>query len=1131
MAVRPGSALGGSIGGSEGRRPVAEEDPIRSWSPFTDRNRELAELLSALGSTSHGRGGVYFLTGEPGIGKSRLATEFAERAAEGGARVLWGRAWEGQGAPALWPWMQILRAYARSRDVDALRTEVGEGGRYLARLVPEVAEAFDEVGEPLGSETSHLHLFEAVRDILRRVADSGPLVLILEDLHWTDPSSLSLLAFLADEVRSLPLFVLGTYRESDLEARRDLAEVVPLLLRRGERIALGGLPPDAVEHLLEALGLGELPDRTASVTETTGGNPLFVREYARLLLTAGEGWTHASGVPAGIRSTIRARLAHLSPEAQELLEAASVAGRDFSLRVVAGAVGLEPERAAELLDEGRTWRIVRALASPTDIYAFSHALVREALYEELGSVRRATLHARVGEALERHYARSSSQHASELAVHFTAAAMVVGHEKALGYEVRAAEEAAEHLAYEAAAGHYRRSLGLLEGRPGQEEGRARALIGLGRMLWRSGHTPGSTAALLEGATVARRHGWARLAGEAALAVGGGHGLDPMNVHELMGLMEEALDGLEPDEPLRVRLLARLGNSYTSFGLSSERIERGKAYTAEALDRAERSGDPALVAYAMYMREFALGDPLHDEERSVLDERYVELAEGHGGLEDRVRAHGFCTFDRIREGDLVRAWAEYQVTLGLVRRLGQSVYAAMAAMIPAVLAHAGGRLARARRALERAYEEAHDIDDWIVTSQLRILSGELARAVGDTEGVERFAEQLEDELTLHGQAVRMRLLLWLGRRDEARELFEGLFAGRESWQGAFWTGYVLGLLAETCAEFEDARRAEVLYELLGPYEGRLLTANWPPLPLLGDAATFLGPLASLLGRHADAERHLEGALRHHETIGSPTLAVRARLALARVLAGREGAEARAAEVWEEAQEDAEAMGMRGLPPALCPFGGGRRPSVERGGRGARPAHAELRRDGEMWAAGFAGETVRIRPSKGLCYLRHLLASPGREIHVVDLVGLVDGEPSSRRGSSVATQDGLRPGREDAGSLLDAEAKAAYRRRLTELRDEMEEAELFEDSGRATRAKVEMDRITEELSRSVGLGGRDRRAASAAERARVNVTRTIRYAIRKISRELPGLGKHLENAVRTGTFCSYDPDPRTAPEWRL
>jgi hypothetical protein len=210
-----------------------------------------------------------------------------------------------------------------------------------------------------------------------------------------------------------------------------------------------------------------------------------------------------------------------------------------------------------------------------------------------------------------------------------------------------------------------------------------------------------------------------------------------------------------------------------------------------------------------------------------------------------------------------------------------------------------------------------------------------------------------------------------------------------------------------------------------------------------------------------------------------------------------------------------------------------------GRHGEASRNVFRREGEYWTVCYEGSVLRLRDAKGLRHLARLLADPGREFRAVDLEA-ADGQaaPAARLRSRLRSRAGrgerglvARRDLGDAGELLDATAKAAYQARLTELEEELEEAEQFNNPARATKARQERDFLVQELARAVGLGGRDRRAASHAERARLNATRAIRAAVANLARANPALGQHLAATIRTGRYCSYTPDPRTPFVWTL
>ena len=268
-------------------------------------------------------------------------------------------------------------------------------------------------------------------------------------------------------------------------------------------------------------------------------------------------------------------------------------------------------------------------------------------------------------------------------------------------------------------------------------------------------------------------------------------------------------------------------------------------------------------------------------------------------------------------------------------------------------------------------------------------------------------------------------------------------------------------------------------------------------LAAGAALAYGRVRLAEGATADAERHFEEAARLWHEIGAPYEAAVARTGLAEAHGAR--GDARRAEVVPEPDQT--------RAPRLDGF----------------------LREGDYWSITFDGHTVRVRDLKGMRYLARLLVDPGREFHVLDLVAAESGQTAA--GGRAGEPGLLHSGLGDAGPLLDAQAKEAYRRRLAEIEDDMGEALAIGDDERAAQADVERDLVIGELTRAVGLGGRDRRAASASERARASVTRAVRQAIARIRDHHPSLGTHLDRAIRTGTYCAYLPDSPASVEWKI
>jgi predicted ATPase len=206
-----------STEGERARAGTKARSPDLAADVFVGRDRELGELDAALTDAVAGRGGLFLLVGDPGIGKTRLAEEFCAHAQAAGALTLWGRCWEGGGAPAFWPWVQVVRSYLRQRDPAALRQELGPGASYIAQIVPELREAVPDLPAALSLEAEHLRfaLFDSVSAFMQGAATREPLVVVLDDLHAADPPSLLLLQFMARELRGPRLLVLGCYRDTE----------------------------------------------------------------------------------------------------------------------------------------------------------------------------------------------------------------------------------------------------------------------------------------------------------------------------------------------------------------------------------------------------------------------------------------------------------------------------------------------------------------------------------------------------------------------------------------------------------------------------------------------------------------------------------------------------------------------------------------------------------------------------------------------------------------------------------------------------------------------------------------------------------------------------------------------------
>ena len=457
---------------------------------FVGRHREMGELKAALEDALSGRGRLVTLVGEPGIGKTRTALELATYAGLRQAQVLWGRCYEGEGAPPYWPWVQAIRSYVRDVDPEQLRSEMGAGAADIAQVVSDVWDRLPGLEAPpqLEPEQARFRLFDSITSFLKSAGRRQPLVLVLDDLQWADHPSLLLLEFVARELASARVMIIGTYRDMELSRQHPLSKTLGELTRERlfQRVLLRGLDQDDVGRFIElASGMAPTTGMVEAVHRQTEGNPLFVTEVVRLLVQEGAftpGHDEADWnlrLPEGVREVIGRRLDRLSERCNETLIIASVMGREFTLEHLSPLIDdMTDDRLLEVLDEALSARLIEELPRSLGRYQFTHALIQETLAGELSTTRKVRLHARIAEALEQIYGDQSGAHAAELAYHFAEAQTVLGAEKLVHYALLAGERALATYGHEEALAHFQIGLAGKEGQPMDAE-TAALYFGLG----------------------------------------------------------------------------------------------------------------------------------------------------------------------------------------------------------------------------------------------------------------------------------------------------------------------------------------------------------------------------------------------------------------------------------------------------------------------------------------------------------------------------------------------------------------------------------------------------------------------------------------------------------------------------
>ena len=1006
-------------------------------------------LRSAVDAALRGAGGVVLLAGEAGMGKTALASEAVAYARTRGAAAVWGTCWEGEGAPGFWPWIQVVRAL------------VPEGGDEGEAVLAELTGVTEERGGGLGDESAiRFRTYDLAATYLRSRAAQGPLVVILDDLHWADVSSLRLLVFLARQLHDAAALVIGTYRDvevtaGDHPARPLLAE----LAGQAELIRLTGLAADEVGQLIEKV-CGE-PPRTPliqAVHDRTAGNPFFAQQIARLLAAQGVPLERAqvTGVPPAVGDVLARRLARLPGKVVDLLAVASVVGRRFPIATVAAIAGVPAETAVPLLD-----RAVRAAVLEHDEpgrLRFSHDLFRDVLYDGLPAARRSALHLTLAERLERHTA------AAEIAYHRSVAWPLGDRDRAVTALTGAAGEATARTAFDEAAAWLRRAIDVA----GDAATAYLVMVcEYGEALRRAGHGEEARAVLAGAAARARATGDTDMLIRAAFGVHRITTLTDSPRSGVIALLEEALatlGAIGPADGGAARWLLSAALARELADGPHRDLSRAVGLASAAVEGARAAGEAGVLAYALFALADVRWEPGTATERLSIAGELAAAAAAAGEIELVLEAH-LCRLVALLElGD-----PSFPVELGTFTQMAERAaiprYLYLARSRQATVASLTGPLETADQLIDEAAaygERIGEPDTWgVQASQLAGLAyirhdwtrlSELAAARGQAI--------MPPEFALH---LRAWLLLEAGEKAAAAALVASISDGPTMYRWRHTT--MLTSDAELAAAAGDRHRCAARYEQLLPMADEFAVVG-AAVFTTGPVALQLGLLAAALGRWDDAAAHLDDAARRCDRLGAALLGARARAELARVGAARND------------------------------------PSPDDAGN-------VFRRAGDTWTLIFAGRGVTLRDAKGLHDLAVLLAAPGREVAATDLVS----GPASVAAPGLAALG--------ADPVLDDRARAAYRTRLARLDEELAETDTHQDIERSARLAAERDALIGELAHATGLGGRSRRLGDVTERARSTVTARIRDAIGRIERAHPELGRHLRASIVTGSRCSYRP----------
>ncbi len=1096
--------------------------PPSDKTPFVGRGVELSQLEGYLTNAVRGQGSIAMIGGEPGVGKTRLAQELAEEARREGAIVFMGACYEVETATPFAPFVEILGATARTVPKEVFKEIVGDSGPELARFYPELRVMFPDIPEPieLPAEQERRYTFNSIGRYVSRAAAVRPVMLILDDLHWADEATLQLVQYLASLIDDLAALIVGTYRDVELAVSRPLARTLEQLVRqrKAHRVSLKRLSQHDVSTMLERLVGAEPPERLVEVIYSeTDGNAFFVEEVFRHLLEEGRlldpagGWVDVSiddvDVPESVRLVTGRRIERLGESTKRFLNLGAVIGRVFDVALLERAVeGDDDGDVLDALDEAERARLIEPLRQTREArYQFVHELVRQTLLADISLPRRQRLHLAVAGAIEEQMADQADDRVADLAHHLFQAGVSADKKTTLKFLTAAGDRSHASGGSEEAVRTYEKALSLTDG---DNSERAALLYKLARSLRGLQRWDDAMAAWNEALEIFERTGDADGVARVCLAVA--------DRYSWIGRWQAAVDILErglaahsEDNRSRGSLLALQGVAYSWLGehkSGRDRIDRAERLGAELDDtRLYWSARSARAVHHWCFNEHTEVVEIGQEAADVLRE-----AKALWGLATIL---SFVQFSLVVSGRWDEAEPIHLELMSVAESVGHpgaSLFATRWHESLSFLRNPDLDRAEAGAELDRVYSESHDMP-WNAESYSWM--GNAVSLRGDWEQALKLFRQGDEKAapgSFNGalRGIMKMHLAYMGEGDECRAAADEIATQPHDAVVTLGKATEALFIVEGLMALGDNDRLAKLRDRIDFITRQM---RWRAFSLLpGDLC--LAACVAASGDLAAAEELFRGALADAQKKSAQVSTLHVKWFWGKALLNC-GDKERARELLDDASKEAHGFGMVGYARPIDAA----REVLEGDPRDSQPARLpHFIREGEFWTIGDPAAPIRLRDTVGLGYLAQLLANPGREIKALDLAG---GESGAGLVES------------DAGEVLDDRAKAAYRRRITELESELAEAEEWADEGRVARLREERDALMDEIARATGLGGRDRKAGSISERARVNVTKAIRAAVKRIEAGDSELGRHLDETVRTGTSCVYLPDPDSAPAWRL
>ncbi len=650
-----------------------------------NRVEEMNLLREAVDRATRSEGGLVFLHGEAGIGKTRLTRELGAYARLRGMQVLYGRCpalFRMDGVPPYVLWSEVIKDYLESCSPEQLYRVIGFYPSEVCKLAPELRQRLGAIPQslPIGPEHERDRLFEAVSQFITNISKEAPLLVVLDDLQWTDQTSLLLMHYLARGVYKTPLLLLGAYRETDIDDKHPLSPVLAELNRERllQSVQLKRMSPrDVSEMIKQLLGQDDVPKEFCElVYEKTRGNPFFVEEVIKSLKEE-EVIYHEENrwkfkeiskieFPKTVKSVIKARISRLDEDCQNILTLASFVGNDFSFEAICGVTNIEENRLLELMEKLlKTGLVKERVIRGKDVYCFADVIVRDVVHEEVSHLRHKKLHDTVGCALEKVYAKEIDQHFGELAYHFLESG---DQDKALDYFLKAGEKTQNVHAFNEALSYFNHALELLEKKEGDLEQKAGITERLGDLKAWIGETDAGMEYWDNSLTL-----WNQLKNKKSIS-----GIHVKMAQILWGVAGDkekasehhrlALEILE-EEPESVELAGLYEDISHMLWRSGSESAKALSFAQKAFELAEKLGDPEILAEC-YNDLGILSLHSGEIEKSIrYHEQGLKIALENNRIRPALRLYTNLSGGYSSVGDLQKAFETRREGFELAKKVG------------------------------------------------------------------------------------------------------------------------------------------------------------------------------------------------------------------------------------------------------------------------------------------------------------------------------------------------------------------------------------------------------------------------------------------------------------------------------